>query len=71
MSIFNKSSKTPLKENVWARPKMSVTFRVEVMPGKSRAERTFRIEKVFSNGRVTLEHFPGEHRQGAFEPMSF
>lgn len=50
---------------------MSVTFRVEVMPGKSRAERTFRIEKVFSNGRVTLEHFPGEHRQGAFEPMSF
>ncbi len=50
---------------------MSVRFRVEVMPGRNREERTFRIEKVLSNGRVTLEKFSGEHRQGAFESLEF
>ncbi|MGI9034766.1 MAG: hypothetical protein ACR2GD_01890 [Pyrinomonadaceae bacterium] len=49
---------------------MFVTFRLEVMPRKSRAERTFRIEKVLPSGRVKLENFPGEHRQGAFEPVA-
>lgn len=57
--------------NVWARPEMNVTFRAEIMPGRERAERTYRIEKVLKNGRVTLHGFPGEFRKGAFEPLNF
>lgn len=71
MKMFKRSAAKIVPENVWARPNMSVTFRVEVMPGRSRAERTFRIEKVLSNGRVVLENFAGEHRQGAFEPSKY
>ena len=56
---------------MWARPEMSVTFRAEIMPGKEREERTFRIEKVMLNGRVVLHDFLGEHRQGAFEEINF
>ena len=50
---------------------MKVTFRAEVMPGRSREERTFTIEKVLPNGRVSLYEFPDEHREGAFEPINF
>jgi hypothetical protein len=50
---------------------MSVTFRAEIMPGKSRQERTFRIKEVLPNGRVVLYDFTGEHRQSSFEPMNF
>ncbi len=50
---------------------MSVTFRAEIMPGKTREERTFRIEHVMPNGRVVLAAFLGEHREGAFEPINF
>jgi hypothetical protein len=58
-------------KNIWARQGMHVTFRAEIMPGKSREERTFRIEKVMPNGRVILSDFLGEHREGAFEPLNF
>jgi hypothetical protein len=57
--------------NVWARPQMQVTFRAELMPGKSREERTFRIKEVLPNGRVTLHGFFGERRQSEFEPINF
>lgn len=57
--------------SVWARPKMNVTFRAEIMPGVEREQRTFRIDRVLTNGRVTLENFPGEFREGAFEPHNF
>jgi hypothetical protein len=50
---------------------MKVTFRAEVMPGRSREERTFTVEKVMANGRVSLYDFPDEHREGAFEPLNF
>ena len=56
---------------IWARPEMKVTFRAEVMPGRSREERTFTVEKVMANGRVSLYDFPDEHREGAFEPINF
>ncbi len=56
---------------MWARPQMDVTFRAEIMPGKEREERTFKIEKVMPNGRVILHDFLGEHRQGAFEEINF
>ena len=56
---------------VWARPEMQLTFRAEIMPGKNREERTFRVSAVLPNGRVTLHNFPDEHREGEFEPMNF
>lgn len=56
---------------VWARPEMNVTFRAEIMPGASRDERTFRIQKVLPNARVELHDFPGEFRETAFEPVNF
>lgn len=58
-------------EFIWARPEMNVTFRAEIMPGMERDERTFRIAKVFTNGRVKLHDFAGEFRETAFEPINF
>lgn len=66
-----KSVPTPVPERTWARPEMQVTFRAEIMPGRTREERTFRIKTVRSNGRVELHDFIGEHREGAFEPINF
>jgi hypothetical protein len=57
--------------DTWARPEMLVTFKAEIMPGRSREERTFRIKQVLPNGRIILYDFIGEHRQGAFEPINF
>ncbi len=75
MAIFSKRSKTATAAaaaaDVWARPEMEVTFRAEIMPGKSREERTFRIQSVRPNGRVQLYAFPDEHGEGAFEPINF
>jgi hypothetical protein len=70
----NKNNPRPASDKqtvVWARPEMRVTFRAEIMPGKSRDERTFRIKEVLTNGRVTLYDFPDEHREGEFEPLDF
>ena len=72
MTIFRKKKAADRSlTRIWARPEMKVTFRAEVMPGKSREERTFTVEKVMSNGRVSLYNFPDEHREGAFEPINF
>lgn len=72
MPIFRKKKKeAPRPDKVWARPEMYVTFRAEIMPGRSREERTFRIKAVHRNGRVELYDFLGEHREGAFEPINF
>ena len=57
--------------SVWARPEMPITFRAEIMPGKNRQERTFRIKEVLRNGRVTLYDFSGEHRESEFEAVNF
>jgi hypothetical protein len=57
--------------DVWARPEMSVVFRAEIMPGKNREERTYRIARVMPNGRVVLHNFNGEYRQTAFEKIDF
>ena len=72
MAIFNNKNKneTPTS-NVWARPEMLVTFKAEIMPGRTREERTFRIKSVRSNGRMMLHDFTGEHREGAFESLNF
>jgi hypothetical protein len=57
--------------NIWARPEMQVTFRAEIMPGRTREERTYQIETVLPNARVTLHNFPGEYRETAFEGLNF
>jgi len=57
--------------SIWARPEMTVTFRAEIMPGVSREERTFRIERVLPNERVTLHNFAGEFRETSFEAINF
>ena len=71
MGIFKNFYRKIVRTSVWARPEMSVTFRAEIMPGKSRVERTFRIQEVLTNGRVILYDFTGEHRQSAFEKVNF
>ncbi len=71
MGANNGNFERSTENDVWARPEMNVTFRAEIMPGKSREERTFRIAKVMPNGRVVLHDFLGEHRQGAFEKINF
>jgi hypothetical protein len=53
----------------WARPGMSVTFRAELMPGRSRAERTYRVAELLANDRVLLEGAAGEHSETEFEPL--
>lgn len=73
MPIFKKIPLTPNENELdtWARPEMLVTFRGEIMPGKDREARTFKIKNVLPNGRVILYGFPDEHRKGSFEPINF
>lgn len=72
MPIFNKKKTVPdPPARTWARPEMQVTFRAEIMPGRTREQRTYRIKAVRANGRVELHDFDGEHREGAFEPINF
>ena len=70
MNFFQKFYRKIIKTGVWARPNMSVTFRAEIMPGKTREERTFKIQKVLNNGRVVLFDFEGDHRESEFEPVN-
>ena len=55
--------------DVWARPGMTVTFRAELMPGRDREERTFRVKELLTSGRVTLEGVAGEHAEKEFNPI--
>lgn len=55
------------REDRWARPGMSVTFRAELMPGRDPSERTFRVTEVLPSSRVTLEGFAGQHTETEFE----
>lgn len=71
MKALKGSNQKAAPKSVWARPQMSVVFRAEIMPGKNREQRTFRIKEVLANGRVTLHSFPGEHRENSFEPINF
>ena len=55
--------------DVWARPGMMVTFRAELMPGREREERTFRVNELLPSGRVSLHGVDGEHAEREFEPI--
>lgn len=68
---FFKNNQNDTPQNIWARPGMAVIFRAEVMPGKSREERTFKVSEVLRNGRVILHDFAGEHRENEFEALNF
>ena len=57
--------------DVWARPGMPVTFRAELMPGRDRNERTFRVKELLASGRVSLHGVDGEHAEKEFEPIQF
>jgi len=59
----------PKQADVWARPGMPVTFRAELMPGRDRRERTFRVKQLLSSGRVSLHGADGEHAEKEFEPV--
>lgn len=72
MPIFKKNqNKRETRQYIWARPEMSVTFRAEIMPGRNREERTYRIKEVLPNNRVILYDFSGEHLANEFEPVNF
>jgi hypothetical protein len=62
-------TRTGAGRDVWARPGMNVTFRAEVMPGRERSERTFRVSELLPSGRVRLEEAAGEHNEKEFEPL--
>ena len=55
--------------DVWARPGMRVTFRAELMPGRDREARTFRVKELLPSGRVLLHDTGGEHAEKEFEPI--
>ena len=55
--------------DVWARPGMMVTFRAELMPGRERDERSFRVKELLPSGRVSLHGVDGEHAEKEFEPI--
>ncbi|MGI8789224.1 MAG: hypothetical protein ACR2HG_15905 [Pyrinomonadaceae bacterium] len=71
MSFIKKFTRQTAPPSVWARPEMPIIFRAEIMPGKSREQRTFRVQKVLRNGRVMLYGFEGEHRESEFEAVNF
>ena len=60
---------TSRQGDVWARPGMSVIFRAELMPGRERTERTFRIKELLPSGRVILDGAKGEHAEKEFESV--
>ena len=55
--------------DVWARPGMTVTFRAELMPGREREERTFKVKELLPSGRVSLHDADGEHTVTEFESL--
>ncbi len=57
--------------DVWARPGMLVTFRAELMPGRDRNERTFRVKELLTSGRISLHGAEGEHAEKEFERVQF
>ena len=58
------------QRDVWARPGMRVTFRAELMPGRDRESRTFRVKELLPSGRVSLHDVDGEHTENEFEPIN-
>ena len=68
--VLNKNRRQATEsEPKWARPGMWVTFRAELMPGREREARTFRVRQLLPQDRVNLEGFSGEHSRNEFERL--
>ena len=65
----NRKAERARAPDVWARPGMSVTFRAELMPGRDRAARSFRVKELLPSGRVLLDGTGGEHAETEFEQI--
>jgi hypothetical protein len=48
---------------------MMVTFRAELMPGRDRHDRTFKVKELLASGRVSLHDVDGEHTENEFEAL--
>ena len=59
------------ESNQWARPGMTLTFRAELMPGREREGRSFKVAELLASGRVRLDGAGGEHVQEEFEPVRY
>lgn len=70
-TLLKRKKVEPKRVDVWARPGMLVTFRAELMPGRDRRGRTFRVKELLSSGRVSLHDVDGEHAEKEFEPVHF
>ncbi len=68
-SVKPKQHLEPNPRDVWARPGMTVTFRAELMPGRDREARTFRVTELLSSGRVLLDGVAGEHAEKEFDAI--
>lgn len=66
-ALLKKKKVQPKRIDVWARPGMLVTFRAELMPGRDRHERTFRVKELLPSGRVSLHGVDGEHAEKEFD----
>ena len=66
-ALLKKKKVEPKRVDVWARPGMLVTFRAELMPGRDRHGRTFRVKELLSSGRVSLHGVDGEHAEKEFD----
>jgi hypothetical protein len=65
----NRKAERVSRVDVWARPGMAVTFRAELMPGRDRAGRSFRVKELLPSGRVLLDETGGEHAETEFEQI--
>src|SRR6185503_9296727 len=70
-ALLKKKKVQPKRVDVWARPGMLITFRAELMPGRDRRERTFRVKELLPSGRVSLYGVDGEHAEKEFEQVHF
>ena len=62
-------SNAVVNQDRWARPGMLVTFRAELMLGRDRAERTYRVKTLLPSDRVLLDGVAGEHARNEFERL--
>jgi anti-sigma B factor antagonist len=57
--------------SAWGALGMGVTFRAQLMLGRSRLERSFSVKERLSSGRVTLNGIQGEFVEAMFEPLQY
>lgn len=51
----------------WAKVGMRLTFRAELMPGRTSLTRTYEVARTLASGRVELTGLAGQHTETEFE----